>query len=417
MEQAIGAVQVRRRIFYGWWIVAVAFLSQSFAVGLAAYSAGNFVKPILADLGGGRFTGMLGITLMNAIMGIASPFLGRALDRRPARVLMAWGAVAFAVGLAGLAASSSAWQAVPALVALGIGGAALGPLAASTIVTRWFSLRRGFALGVSAIGTSFGGFAMSPATAGLIDWLGWRGALYVLAALILVFLLPLVVGVIRDRPADRGLRPDGVDGIDDDVDVVPTPSRINTGALLRDLRFWGIALAVGLTFAPFSGIMTNLVPLATDGGITLARASLLMSCLAGCGIVGKLCFGSIADRIEPSLAFAGAILLAATAQLLLLGEADYARLLVASGLLGLSTGGMLPVQGALIARAFGPDAFGRAMGLMMPVMMPLNLASVPFAGWARDATGSYQLAFQVYLGVFIAALAVLLAARRRLVAG
>ena len=81
----------RPAIFYGWWIVGVGFLSQAVAIGLMAYSAGNFVKPVVAELGGTRFTGMVGVVAMNAVMSLASPFLGYALDRSSVRVLMAVG--------------------------------------------------------------------------------------------------------------------------------------------------------------------------------------------------------------------------------------------------------------------------------------------------------------------------------------
>jgi predicted MFS family arabinose efflux permease len=324
-------------------------------------------------------------------------------------MLMALGGLVFAGGLFALASAPSAAWALPALVVIGIGGATIGSLSAAALVARWFALRRGLALGFSAIGTSFGGVAMAPLTATLIEAFGWREALTVIAAAVAVMLVPLLYLVVRDHPADRDTHPDGA--------LEPPPasstdtSSLVLGDLVRDVRFWGIVAPIALTFGSFSGIMTNLVPLATDRGESLARAALLMSALAGCGVVGKLVFGGIADRVHPSRALATAIALALTGTLTLLAAETYAVLLAASAILGFSTGGMLPVWGTLIARAFGPLRFARVMGLMQPVMMPLSLASAPFAGFVRDSTGAYTAALQLYAAVFAVAVVLALFAR------
>jgi MFS family permease len=75
---------------------------------------------------------------------------------------------------------------------------------------------------------------------------------------------------------------------------------------------------------------------------------------------------------------------------------------------GLSFGGFLPMWGALIGMCYGRESFGRVMGLMAPVMGPLNWLVFPLTGWVRDTTGSYDLAWVAFIGAL--ALAALLLA-------
>jgi hypothetical protein len=94
---------------------------------------------------------------------------------------------------------------------------------------------------------------------------------------------------------------------------------------------------------------------------------------------------------------------------MLIGTREYRLLLLWGGVFGLGMGGMVPMFGALVGAAFGRHAFGRVMGLMSPVMVPVQSLGIPFAGWMFDRTGAYDRAFAVLLGVYgLAMLAVAL---------
>lgn len=157
-----------------------------------------------------------------------------------------------------------------------------------------------------------------------------------------------------------------------------------------------IAAVCGVLFSVYASLLSNLVPFATGLGFGGEQAALLISIIAMFGMLGKLLFGVIADRIELRLGLGAAIVL------LLLGLAiygvgnSYLHLLVASVFVGIAAGGMLPVWGSLMAVLFGTANYGRAMGLMSPVMMPLVVFGSPFAGWIFDVTGDYTLAFTVF---------------------
>ncbi len=389
----------RSGVFYGWWIVAVSFAAQAFAVGLTTYAFGLFQKPVAAEFDASFQEVGLGMTLMGVAGAIFAPFLGRALDRRSIRGIMVLGGVLMAGGFALMSVAPALWM-------LGLlfgcvvspGMLALGPNGSAKVVANWFVRRRGQALGICAAGTSAGGFLAPPLIAMAIEAFGWRGALACLALVVTLLAIPLVWLVIADRPEDRGLAPDGDDATSQPAGDAATPAAAWTfGALLRERNFWLIAMSVGLCFATVGSLIVNLHPYATDLGIEDQRAALLLSCLSAAGIAGKLIFGAVADRFDTRLGMWIAIGVLALYIGVLLLHPGYGVLVVASAAGGLALGGFLPVWGALIGVCYGRAAFGRVMGLMAPAMGPLNWAVFPLTGWIRDKTGSYDAAFVAFL--------------------
>jgi MFS family permease len=399
-------------VFYGWWIVGLALLAQGLSVGATAYVVGQYIKPLAEEFGATRTQVMLGFALMMLAGGLGSPALGRALDRRSLRKAMILGAAAMAAGFAAM--SVMRWLPallVPLILLVAPGSVLFGPLAASTAVARWFARLRGRALGIAAVGTSLGGLTLPLLNAWALVALGWRGALLVLAALIAGLGIPLVAWRMVDRPEELGLGPDG-------DEPLPAPEAGHAAAPAWSLRgllghypFWAIALGTGLPLAVVGSVLGNLHGYATDLGISDGRAALLLSGLSLGGVLGKLTFGALADRVDKRalLLLAQGILIVFL--VLLLQHPGYPVLLAGTSAAGIALGGLLPVWGALLGDYYGRERYGQVMGLMAPLMLPPNLVA-PVAGtWAYDATGSYDVAFQVFIGVV--ALAGVLAARLR----
>jgi MFS family permease len=127
----------------------------------------------------------------------------------------------------------------------------------------------------------------------------------------------------------------------------------------------------------------------------------LIQTVAVAGFIGKLVFGWSADRISLRVGLWLAQGLAAAGIVILSLEPGYATMVLASSLLGLAAGGMLPVWGAMIGAEFGVASYGRAMGLMMPVIAPFAGAGPLLAGLSMDRTGSYSMALQGFVGVVV----------------
>jgi MFS family permease len=169
-----------------------------------------------------------------------------------------------------------------------------------------------------------------------------------------------------------------------------------------------IALVIGLGFFANGAVLTHIIPHATDIGFEPLAAAWVLSTMAGLGVIGKLVFGWLVDRLPKRVALWLATGLQALGVVLVLSAAEYPALLFAGAVFGLGMGGMIPLWGATIGAGFGRRAFGRVMGLMTPAMVPIHIFGIPYAGWIYDRTGSYEVAFITFLGAYALAMAVTL---------
>jgi MFS family permease len=412
-------------MFYGWRIVAVTFVTNFIAVGLVFYSYGVFFKALAAEFGGSRFGVAAGLAIMNVAISVFAPFLGHAFDRSSIRHIICLGALLSAVGFFVASQIDALWQFYAVMgTFLALGVAAVGPLAGATLVANWFTERRGMALGIAGMGISASGLAMAPVATLLIAAIGWRDTFLVYGVVPLLVVLPLAWLWVVNRPEQIGLRPDGASDpgageasggdppapLHADGDRHLTPSfevDWSTRSALRQRNLWVIAIAIALNSCTNGAMLTHIIPHATDIGFEPLAAAWVLSCIAGFGAVGKLLFGWIADRIDKRLVLGCATGLQGLGIVLILNAEQYHMLLLAGTVYGLGMGGMPPLAGALIGAAFGRYQFGRMMGLMNPLMLPIRVLGIPYAGWIFDRTGSYQIAFLTFVGLCVLSILVL----------
>ena len=202
-----------RRGAWGWRIVAAAFIAQAVSIGCTISAFGLFIAPIEADLGASRAQTNLGLSILMLVASGIGPFLGRAIDRGPARAIMLGGVLWTALGLAALSQASSLLQmALVLALMVGVGHASFGPLPAMTILANWFDTKRGTAIGIAATGTTTAGFIMPPVAVFLISNYGWRVALLCYAAGCVVIAAPAIAGSTPTGSSPwRSTRPRGLD--------------------------------------------------------------------------------------------------------------------------------------------------------------------------------------------------------------
>ncbi|MCB1677214.1 MAG: MFS transporter [Halioglobus sp.] len=397
-----------QRFFPGWWMLGIAFFVQMIGSGTIMYSYSVVAVPLGTEFQASRMVMMFGLTAMSLTSTLTSPLLGRALDRYSIRLLMVVAALALPLGYFLLSLVTAIWQ-VPVIyaVCMSIATLMLGPLAASTLLARWFQSKLGLAMGIAAVGTSAGGFLFPPLIEWLIETYEWRTAFRLLAALILVGVLPATLLVVN-RPQDRGLQPYGA------LDA-PAQAHDATGAtapsLLKSRNFWMVAIVISVLFGVYTALLGNLVPFAIGAGVSKEQGALLISIIAACGVAGKLVFGAVADRIDLRAGLAVAIALLVAGLACFLGE-GLTALVAGSVAVGLAAGGMLPVWGAMLAWLFGAANYGRVMGQMNPVIIPMSLVAPPLAGAIYDRTGSYNAAFILFIVLLALSLLLLPAIRR-----
>lgn len=380
-----------------WYALALLFFAQMMAIGSISYGFSVLLKPLSADFRLSRATVNWGLMTVLVGMAVFAPVVGRALDRLPGRWIVVVGAVLFAAGWIAIAGSTGVTGALlAAFFLLAPGGTALGPVVASTLVSRWFEERRGLALGISAVAMSTGGVVAVPILAMLIEGTGWRNAvtIYGLAGAAIVLLLAL-----RVLPANAPVPPA----------IARATNRAGAATVAPETQPWGqrdfwlIAGAVGLVMGSNGALLSCLVAYATDRGMSLAQGTSLVSLVSGGAVIGKLVLGMLSDRHDARWLYLAVVGLNVLLLGTLLAQPAYPVLTVIALLAGSAVGGAVPLWTVMVGRRFGLARMGRAMGLMSTAMLPLNLGALHLVGALYDASGSYATAFQLFLGAVLVA--------------
>ncbi len=398
-------------MFHGWWIVATVFTAQLFMVGFMSYGYGLLIVEVEKEFACGMEKMNAGAMAMTALGFVLPLVVGPLVDRWSVRGLMAIGIGGLVAGLIALSLAPGwiAWAVVMGSL-VSLANTLLGPIVGQAAVSRWFTRSRGRAMGIAALGTSVGGIVMAPLFGLGFESIGWRTTLRIMAALVALFALPLLVLVFRNHPRDLGLLPEGVVAGSAAASAPASPPA-PAGEILRQLPFWAISICLALFLGTYNAMLMNVPKFAADlGADAMARSNMIVA-LTVAGLIGKLVFGWLADRIPLNLGLWTAIGLTATAIGVMTTEPALPVLIASAALMGLAAGGILPVWGALMAQIFGVANFGRAMGFQAPFITAGALTALAVVGRIRDQTGSYVLAFQVFVGVLGVAAAILVALR------
>lgn len=165
------------RVFYGYWIVFIAFLLMLINSGCGYYAFSLYVKSFQTDFGWSRGEIMLAISIFFLVSGAMSPFVGRLIERFGVKKVISIGAFMAGLGFVLLSQLHNLSLLYIGWAVYGVGGAATGQVPTTIIVSNWFKKRRGTAIGIMAMGIGGGGFVLAPIIGGyLIPHFGWRAS-------------------------------------------------------------------------------------------------------------------------------------------------------------------------------------------------------------------------------------------------
>ncbi len=403
------------KIFYGWWIAATFFVTLFMAASIGATHS-VFFKSIVGEFGWSR-TSFSTVLSVNAVIGaLLAPLWGRLVDRHGPRGVVPAGAAIVGLSMVLLSNMRSMLEAylLYILLAFGAGGQSLVPI--STALSQWFKRRRGLAIGITLVGAGVGGVSLAPMASVLDGELGWRTGYLVFGIAIWVALIPLLLLVLRRRPEDIGLLPDGderpsaaVDA-EEPAEAPPEAAGLSLGEAVRTPAFWLLALGFMLPMFAGRAIMIHLVPVITDAGISPQKAATAYGMTVGLSIVGRFGFGYAADKFSKRHIFALCYLIQAVGICFLIGLESIGPIVLVGFIIvfGCSYGGGLSLAPLLIAENFGIASMGVIFGALGIVAMIGGALGPIFAGGVYDAVQSYHMAFIVFLAVqLVASIAIL----------
>ena len=399
------------RVYQGWYVAWVAFLSTGFPIGMAQYAFGVFIGPLEEEFGWSRGQITLALSL-GFIQGIIAPFVGRLVDRIGARPVMVVSLALMAAGFLLRPLISELWHLYlfSALVYLGFPGST--GVVTGRLVGRWFPTTRGRMLGTVTAGNNFGGLTMSPLAALVVGLSGWRWA-YVTFGILMALLAVAALLIVRERNEDvaaEAKRTGRAEGF-----AAASRAAARSGFALSEVvkmpAFWLICAGLMCASLTYQGILTQVVPHLENEGLQRGHAVAALSLIAAMGIASKLVFGRMTESIGARKATVICVAVQAAGVGLMVLPFGTPSLWAGVFVFGLGFGGLGALIVLSVTETFGLKAFGSIMGVVSLVLIvPIAVGPV-MAGTLYDATASYRGSFTIVLGVFAVGIMCMLLAR------
>jgi MFS family permease len=383
----------RGRVFHGWWMVAALSVTEMVSWGILFYAFAVFLRPVEEALGASRAQVSGAFSLGLLLAGCAALPAGRWVDRHGARGLMTLGSCAAALLL-------FAWSRVESLAGLyavqaglGLAMAALLYEPAFAAVANWFFRFRGRALLIVTLMGGLASFVFLPVTERLVSTLGWREALRILALVMAGVTLPLHFFVLRRRPADLGLRPDGDAGEPRPGLAGHEASGVPLGEALRSRPFRWLAAAMMLSVAATSTVAVHLLSYLAERGLPGALAASAAGAIGLMQLPGRVLFAPASERAPQGWATAGVFLLQAAGLALLLAVPGMAGIVLFVVVFGMGQGMSTLVRASKVAEIFGLAAYGGISGALALCTTVARTLAPLGAALLHDSRGSYQPVF------------------------
>jgi MFS family permease len=379
-----------------WSVVVGAVAGLTVSNGpVLLFTSGVLLKPIAADMQWRRSTVAFAFSLAAFTSALATPILGRMMDRWGIRTVALPGLMLFALSLAAPSLTPRSPAVFMFLAALaGTMSSVQTPLPYAKAISAWFDDRRGLALGVAMAGVGLGAIIMPQIARTLIDRAGWRGAYVGLGAITFAVAFPAVALVVREPSAHAEWG--------DAQAMLSRGAGVTAGQATLTSQFWLLASAFLLAGAAINGANVHIVPLLTDRGFTPGVATGIFGVMGLSTLVGRPLIGFLLDRIFAPYV-AAAFLLAPIAGLPLLTNGSGAAPAIGAALLGLALGAEIDLIGFLTTRYLGQRAFGEIYGYLFMAFV-LGSSIGQFLGdLSFDGLGSYSPALVGYVVALIAA--------------
>jgi MFS family permease len=366
---------------------------------VVVYTFGVFLKPLAYSFHWSRTQVSLAFTLAALTVAVCSPFIGRLLDRFPARRVVLPCTVVYAAAFGSLAfLTPHLWHLYLVFIVLGVVGNGTTQLGYARVVSAWFDKQRGRALAAVMAGSGLGSMVFPSLAQALISSYGWRIAYALSGALILAIGVPLATLFLYEP-----------------TETIAPPleaAKQKSGDGLWSLPFLGIALALLLFSFATNGLNAHWAALLTDGGAPAAQAALVLSVAGLATLVSKLSTGYLLDQFRAGRVAAVLVALCALGfVLILIGHAQW--LSVASALLvGVGMGAESDAVPYLLTRYFGLRRFSELYGYTWCVYAVAAATGPVAMGAVFDHTGSYRLMLIIMLAMVLSASAIFAALPR-----
>ncbi|HEX4571451.1 MAG TPA: MFS transporter [Dongiaceae bacterium] len=386
---------------YAWIVLAVTFATLLVA-GATRATPGVLIVPLEQHFGWSRATISIAVSLNLVLFGLMGPFSAALVEYLGARRTMIGAILLVATGVALTALMQSAWQLILLWgLVVGAGTGMMALALGATVVNRWFTHRRGLAMGILTASNATGQLIFLPLLAALVEAHGWRVVTLVVAAFGIA-MIPVIAIFMRNHPFDVGANRYGEPGrAAAPVPVTQNPAMMALRTLVsagRSLDFWLLFLSFYVCGLSTNGLIgTHFIPLCFDHGISEVHSASLLAVIGAFDFVGTLASGWLSDRVSSRVLLFWYYGLRGLSLLFLpyAFDVSFFGLSIFAVFYGLDWVATVPPTVRLTADVFGREKSGLVFGWIFTAHQ-LGAATAAYgAGAIRTDLGNYMLAFMI----------------------
>jgi MFS transporter, OFA family, oxalate/formate antiporter len=386
-----------KRVFFGWWVLSGIFVSYTALCGIQIYTLPLFYPALMKEFRWSTEDVTRAATIFYLTGALITPFVSSFFDRHSARIFMIIGGMATVLGLFFYRSLHTLNQMALIYMIFSLSQVCAGQVPTMLVVTRWFKRYRGIAVGITLMGPDLGGAIFPLLVKPFLVTGGWRDAMLVLMAIAGVMILLPLFFLIRSRPEDKGLQPDG-DPVNRDKPEDARPQKHDGLTLKEALRmpaFYILAFATGTLWFCMNGIVQHqTIFMSTELGISMDTVPVIISAIFWFAIAGKLLIGYLSDHFD-KIVIMFLVVLALIAGLSILRFAKGDNLLglyCYAAIFGIGYSGTFTMIQLVIAEFFSGQSYGKILGI-------LTMVDVGAGGIAIAVIAKLQTSFHSYVPV------------------
>ena len=417
-----------RGIYYGWWLTAIGGFILIITSVPIFHAMTVWAVAMESHFGWSRTQLGFALSLTRVEGSLSGPVAGYLTDRYGTRLMVFTGLLILAAGFFLFSQVQNLWMFYLAFLVMSLGNGQSGWLPVMTLLNHWFVRNRSKAMAAAMSGMVLGALVLVPAIAWAVDpeqdRLGWRMTAGIAGIVVLVsaFIIPRL---IRNRPQDHGLLPDG----DSPDNAAETPSQrrlrrtsrtgsrqveqdFTTRQALRTPAFWFITFGHGFGSMVILAVFSHLGLLLEDKGFGVQTTGWIVAVYTAVSLVFQLLGGYLGDHLPKNVTLFVFTSLQGAAVVLLAFTSSLGGFYLFAILFGAGFGGRNPLTTAIRGEYFGSAAFGKILGISTVPMNVLLLTAPPMAGYMRDVQGNYDTAFLILAVLNFIGAALFLVARK-----
>ena len=375
--------------FPGRWVLGACFTLLTFSSGLGFYGLAVYLQAFSRERQWSVSSISLATTLFFLVGGISGVWIAKFIAKHDVRIMVLGGATLATVALFSMRFVEQKWQlfVVYGFYALGWSASGMGPV--TTVVTRWFHVRRASALAIASTGLSMGGIVVTPFIKWILDSQGIRNGSPWLALIWFCGTVPVTLFLLRAFPQPYGWMPDGARTEPGQVgDISGTP--LNEAVRTKFFR----AVAIGYIFALGAQVggalqLVKLVEERTNRS-TATFATIVLSSMS---IISRFAAGRVIPKLNMTRFTVGLAAMQAVSLASIGLINNRLGLLIAIGLFGITIGNMVMMQSLLLAEKFGVRDYPRIAARSGLISFSGTAFGPLLLGWLYDVAGGYRSSY------------------------